>query len=208
VAGVNVGPSQKEWAYGMGRSLRTGAVAFAAMMAVGGVAIAQSRCAKPEEVSAIQTAAIQQELMVAALTCNEVARFNAFQTGFGPELRASDARLARMFSRLYGPRRGEAEYHTFKTKLANESSIRSIHDNPSYCQEAGAMLASALVPNKPALITFVGATTVVIATKPADACADQSVTVVLKGGGSGGKSVRRHRRRGLAQSASLDAVAR
>ena len=188
------------------RVLGTGALALAATVAVGGAAVAQSRCAKPEEVSAIQTAAIQQELMVAALTCNEVTRFNAFQIGFGPELRASDATLARMFRRIYGPRRGEAEYHAFKTKLANESSIRSIHDNPSYCQEAGGMLASALVANKPALVTFVGATSVVISSKPADACSDQTVTVVLKGSGPV-KSGRRHRRHGaLAQSASLDSA--
>jgi len=187
------------------RVLGAGALVLAAIVGVGGEGFAQSRCAKPEEVSAIQTAAIQQELMVAALTCNEVSRFNAFQVGFGPELRASDATLAHMFRRLYGPRRGEAEYHSFKTKLANDSSIRSIHDNPSYCQEAGSMLASALVTNKPALATFVGATTVVIDRKPADACSDPSVTVVLKGAGPVGKSVRRHRRHSaLAQSVSLE----
>lgn len=187
----------------MGWGLRTGALVLAAMVGAGSAALAQSRCAKPEEVSAIQTAAIQQELMVAALTCNEVTRFNAFQTGFGPELRVSDAKLARMFRRLYGPRRGEAEYHSFKTKLANESSIRSIHDNPSYCQEAGAMLASALVANKPALTAFVGATTVVIASKPADACSDSSVTVVLKARGAAKPARRHHGRAALARSASL-----
>jgi hypothetical protein len=187
----------------MDRGFRTGALALAAVVTLGGAALAQSSCAKPEEVSAIQTAAIQQELMVAALTCNEIARFNQFQTGFGPELRASDAKLASMFRRLYGPRRGEAEYHSFKTKLANQSSIRSIHDNPSYCQEAGAMLASALVANKPALTTFVGATSVTIETKPAEACSDQTVTVVLKPGEA--KHPRRHHGRGaLAQSASLE----
>ncbi len=186
----------------MDRGFRTGALALAAAAMLGGAALARSSCAKPDEISAIQTAAIQQELMVAALTCNEVTRFNAFQTGFGPELRASDATLARMFRRLYGLRRGEAEYHSFKTKLANQSSIRSIHNNPSYCQEAGAMLASALVANKPALTAFVGATSVTIENKPAEACSDQTLTVALKNGAA--KHSRRHRgRAALSQSASL-----
>ena len=123
----------------------------------------------PEEVSAIRVAAIQQELMVAALTCHEVSRFNQFQTGYGPELRSSDATLLRMFRRLYGGRRGEAAYHAFKTKLANDSSMRSIHDNPGYCQEAGAMFATALADARPTLAAFARNLTV-IPEQPADGC--------------------------------------
>lgn len=124
--------------------------------------------------------------MVAALTCNEISRFNAFQTGFGPELRRSDATLARMFKRLYGPRGGEAAYHAFKTKLANEASMRSIHDNPSYCQEAGSWLAGALVPAKPALFAFANSVQVVVTTRPAEACG---------GGGEAAQTITIHRRR-------------
>jgi hypothetical protein len=127
-------------------------------------------CAKPEEAMAIQTAAIQQELMVAALTCREIERFNAFQRGFAGELRASDGRLERMFMRLYGARAGEAAYHAFKTKLANDASMRSIHDNPAYCQEAGTLFATALAPARPTLVTFVNGVQVLIAQKPIDAC--------------------------------------
>jgi hypothetical protein len=114
-----------------------------------------SKCAKPVEVTAIQAAAIQQELMVAALTCNEIQNFNAFQTGYGPELRASDAALERMFKRLFSGSRGEAEYHAFKTRLANNSSMRSIRDNPNYCHEASQVFAAALGPQKPTLANFV-----------------------------------------------------
>jgi hypothetical protein len=153
------------------QSIRMACVCAVAATALSGTAMAKvSRCALPEEVSAVQAAAIQQELMVAALTCNEVSRFNAFQTGFGPELRASDAKLERMFKRLFGPARGEAEYHAFKTKLANDSSMRSIRDNPGYCQEAAAMFTQALAPVKPALVTFANGTQVVIEQRPADAC--------------------------------------
>src|SRR6476659_4820977 len=119
----------------MSRTIAVGALLLTTCLIPGAAdARRAGRCAQAEEVTAVQTAAVQQELMVAALTCNEVRRFNAFQTGFGPELRTSDATLLRLFRRLYGPRRGEAAYHAFKTKLANDSEMRSIHNNPAYCQ--------------------------------------------------------------------------
>lgn len=141
----------------MGRSVWAGATALAAAVAVTGAAIAAPapKCAKSDEVSAIQTAAIQQQLMVAALTCNAIDSFNAFQTGFASELRSSDATLKKMFRRLYAGRQGEAEYHAFKTRLANDSSVRSIHDNAGYCSEAKLVFAAALATAKPRLMDFV-----------------------------------------------------
>ena len=85
--------------------------------------------------------------MVAALTCNQIEHFNAFQTSYGKELRRSDASLEHMFRRLYAGR-GEAEYHAFKTRLANNSSIRSIHDNPSYCHDARHVVRSGADPRQ------------------------------------------------------------
>jgi hypothetical protein len=138
-------------------ALALGVAVLATCVASGTADARRARCAMPDEMAAVQAAAVQQELMVAALTCNEVSRFNAFQTGFGPDLRLSDARLAQMFRRLYGPRRGEAAYHAFKTKLANDSSMRSIRNHPVYCQEAGAILDAALTADRrPALVSVVG----------------------------------------------------
>jgi hypothetical protein len=154
----------------MGGKFRAGALALAAgLMASTAIAAPAAKCAKPVEVSAIQTAAIQQELMVAALTCNEIDHFNAFQTGFNKELRESDATLENMFKRLFGGAKGEAQYHAFKTRLANDSSIRSIHDNVDYCQEARQVFAAALVPNKPGLADFV-ATVPVTDESPVNSC--------------------------------------
>ncbi|HUO92262.1 MAG TPA: hypothetical protein VMU22_05030 [Rhizomicrobium sp.] len=130
-----------------------GAVALAVLTAATG-AIGAPRCASSDEVTAIQAAAIQQQLMVAALTCNQVEHFNAFQVSYGKELRRSDASLERMFRRLYAGR-GEAEYHAFKTRLANDSSIRSIHDNQNYCRDASMVFDAALIPDKPTLASFV-----------------------------------------------------
>lgn len=154
----------------MGGKIRAGAAALTAVLMAGSsIAAPAPKCAKPEEVSAIQTAAIQQELMVAALTCNEIDHFNAFQTGYNRELRDSDATLEHMFKRLFGDGRGEAQYHAFKTRLANDSSMRSILDNPGYCQEARQVFAAALVPERPGLANFV-ATVPVTDESPVNSC--------------------------------------
>ena len=144
-----------------------GAVALALVTAATG-AIGAPRCANSDEVTAIQAAAIQQQLMVAALTCNQIEHFNAFQTSYGKELRRSDAALEHMFRRLYAGH-GEAEYHAFKTRLANNSSIRSIHDNPGYCHDAGMVFDAALISDKPTLASFVSGIEVV-EQGPVDTC--------------------------------------
>jgi hypothetical protein len=163
----------------MERRVGAGAVALAAIFATTGATAMPAKCAKPPEVTAIQAAAIQQELMVAALTCNEVDRFNAFQTGYNKELRASDSTLEHMFKRLFGGSRGEDEYHAFKTRLANDSSMKSIRNNPDYCREAGNVFAAALGPQKPTLTDFVSGIQV-DATSPVDSC-EIKVAVGLAG---------------------------
>ena len=127
-----------------------------------------THCATAAEVTAIAATSIQQELMVAALTCNQIANFNAFQTNFSAELRSSDRALMRMFMRLYGGR-GTAEYHGFKTRLANNSEIRSIHANSDFCTAAGNVFSAALAPVKPALRDVVSAVQI-IDPSPVDSC--------------------------------------
>ena len=153
----------------MGRKIATGGVVLVAAAAACTAAYGAGRCAKPMEVTAIQAAAIQQELMVAALTCNEVSRFNEFQTSYSRELRESDAALEHMFKRLYGGGRGEEQYHAFKTRLANNSSMKSINNNPDYCREAGQVFEAALASNKPTLADFVAGIPVT-EPSPVDSC--------------------------------------
>jgi len=137
-----------------------------------------TKCAAPAEVTAIAATSIQQELMVAALTCNQIANFNAFQTNFGPELRASDHTLMHMFQRLYGGR-GESEYHAFKTRLANNSEMRSIHGNQDFCTAAGLVFGAALAATKPTLSDFVSGVQVADPS-PVNSCQMQ-VTLSLSG---------------------------
>lgn len=164
----------------MGRTFRVGACALAWTMVAAPV-FAATQCAKDNEVTAIQAASIQQQLMVAALTCHAVANFNAFQIGYGKELRRADADLMKMFKRFYGSRQGEKEYHAFKTRLANDSSMRSIHDNPGYCAAAQNVFTQALVPQKPALAVFVSG--VEVQENPFSSC-NIRVAVGMKGAGS------------------------
>ncbi len=156
----------------MKRLAGAGMIVLAAGLAASGTLArghSVSKCALPDEVTAIQTAAIQQQLMVAALTCDQISNFNAFQTGYGPELRSSDSKLEHMFKRLFGAGSGEAQYHAFKTRLANDSSMSSIHDNSTYCHTASNVFAAALAPAKPALADFVSGIPVT-ETSPVNSC--------------------------------------
>jgi hypothetical protein len=172
-------PKQKNAMVAMAGRIGAGAVMLAVLAAGSAAMAGPPKCARPDEVSAIQSAAIQQELMVAALTCNEVTRFNAFQTGYSRELRSSDGALLRMFQRLYGSRQGQSEYHAFKTRLANNSSIRSSTGNPDFCREAGQVFAAALGPERPSLAAFVSGIEVT-QQSPVDSC-QISVAVGLAG---------------------------
>ena len=166
----------------MGRLAKAGACALALGTLIATEAEARhtlpSRCATPSEVTAIAATAIQQQLMVAALTCNRVDSFNSFQTNYSQELRASDKALMRMFLRLYAGR-GEAEYHAFKTRLANNSEMRSIHGNRDYCSSADLVFAAALAAAKPSLSDFVSGVQVEDPS-PVESC-ELTVTASLNG---------------------------
>lgn len=140
----------------MGRTLWAATVAVVCTLA-GGTAWAgdAQKCAKPEEMTAMQTAAVQQELMVAALSCNAVTLYNSFVTGYQKELQASDKTLQKLFMRLRGAKTGTEDYHAYKTKLANGSSIKSIGNITQFCADAQAAFNTALGPAKAKLSDFV-----------------------------------------------------
>ena len=100
-------------------------------------------CARPNESMAMRAAAIQQELMVAALYCHEVGRYNKFVLAYRKELQDSDATMKMYFHRANAVT-GEADYHAFKTRLANGFSLTSLHGMERYCQNSGEVFDSAL----------------------------------------------------------------
>lgn len=150
--------------------------------AAGAEARRVSQCANPSEVTAMQAAAIQQELMDAALTCGDEARvnYNAFQTGFERELRRSDKTLLLMFHRVLGYKKGEAAYNLFKTDLASKAELRRVHGNRDFCTAASLVVAAALSPDRPSLADFVGGVAVTDIAGPVESCQVQ-VAVTLQG---------------------------
>jgi hypothetical protein len=171
----------------MAKRFMAGACLLAFTLSYGGLAEAAkhrgrppANCAQPTEITAIQVAAVQQQLMVAALSCDPagtpdtakefVRKFNQFQVSYGPELRKSDADMLRMFKRLYGVRKGDDEYNAFKTRTATHSEIRRIHAFGDFCKAANLVFAAALAPQKPTLADFVAGVEVQEET-PVSSCA-------------------------------------
>lgn len=112
----------------------------------------KSACIATRDATSLEVAAVQQQLMVAALTCGATSRYNQFVTSYQPQLQASDATLMAFFKHRGA---GAAGYHAFKTKLANEASLRSSHSPDGYCQAANAAFDDA--SSGKSLDTFVAA---------------------------------------------------
>ncbi|HWA88928.1 MAG TPA: hypothetical protein VG889_02760 [Rhizomicrobium sp.] len=119
----------------------TGAVALCAMV---GQSWAGASCARPDEAMALKTAAMQQQLMVAALYCHDVGLYNRFVVSYQHELQDSDAALMGYFQHGHG---GASAYHAYKTGLANDFSLSGLHGMASFCAGAGAAFDAALNPN-------------------------------------------------------------
>lgn len=139
----------------MHRAVKTGAAALMLCAMGGNVwAAGAAGCARPEDMTALKAAAIQQKLMVAALSCHAVELYNKFVVSYRKDLQASDQALQNFFRRMNG-RTGTADYHAYKTRLANASSMQSIGDMPGYCASAQAAFDVALNNTKTSLRDFV-----------------------------------------------------
>lgn len=121
-----------------GLGLKTGVAALTVCWLAGN-AMAATRCVEPQDLTALQIAALQQQLMVAALTCHDVAAYNGFVISHRPELQASDRALLRFFRNA---QKGDDGYNAYKTKLANDSSLRSVRDG-RFCPNADAAFSDA-----------------------------------------------------------------
>ena len=147
---------------------------FAALAALAGMSgpvlaapnLGAGVCATEGDMAAFRTAAVQQQLMVAALTCHDIDAYNRFVVMYRPELQKSDAELKAYFIK----KGNEAEYDTFKTKLANLSSLSNISNGPAYCANAGGAFDVALRSRQP-LASFVADQRLMIALPKENQCA-------------------------------------
>ena len=122
-------------------------------------------CTGDSDALALKTAAVQQELMVAAFTCGDTDGYNRFVTSYQRDLQDSDATLLAYFQRTGST----ADYHSYKTSLANDFSLISTR-NHGFCGAANAAFNEALDPSHPSLARIV---------------ADQPVTVNEDGASCG-----------------------
>ena len=119
--------------------MRTGAAALA-LCAMVGQSWAAGVCTPAKDAMALKTAALQQELMVAALYCNDVGLYNRFVVSYQHELQDSDAALLNYFQHGHG---GSTAYHAYKTALANDFSLNGLHGMQAYCSAANTAFAVA-----------------------------------------------------------------
>src|ERR1700744_4507038 len=170
------------------KTVLKGAATGLALLAMTGQAFAGGACARPDEAMALKTAAMQQELMVAALYCNDVAPYNHFVTSYQHELQNSDAALLSFFVHGHG---GASAYHTYKTNLANDFSLSGLHSMASYCHAAqGAFDAALATGGRTTLASFIAVQDV--DTEGYRACETTMASEAVTGGSSRLASNRRN----------------
>jgi hypothetical protein len=126
----------------MSLKMKTVVIAVAAMFTVEG-AMAGERCASPKDYTSLKLAALQQELMVAALTCHETRSYNRFVLGYRPQLQRSDRAMLAFFKKRDGAAAGDAHYNSYKTKLANDAMLQENADSDGFCDMARAAFQTA-----------------------------------------------------------------
>lgn len=132
-------------------------VVTAAQFAATDVALA-STCASPAEKAAVDARVLQSELMVAALTCGENARYNVFVQKFQSELVGFGSALRAYFVRAYG-KSGEYEMNQFVTRMANGATIRRTQFTmPEYCASAANLFNAVLAVDTAGLRDYAGQT--------------------------------------------------
>jgi len=130
-----------EKAVGADFTSKIGGAAFALFL-FSGNAWAGAACARPQDAMAVRVAALQQEMMVAAFMCHDIAAYNRFVISHQSELQDSDRALMDFFLQQ-SAQTGFGDYNLFKTELANVSSLRSVSD-PLFCRRINANFRVAL----------------------------------------------------------------
>jgi hypothetical protein len=152
------------------QGIKTGVLGLALSTFIGN-ALAEEICARAPDITAMQAAAVQQELMVAAFSCNDFGLYNSFVITYQKALQDSDRALQDFFLRLNADT-GAADYHSFKTKLANSYSLRSSDNSVAYCGNTLRVFRAALNEGPKSLAEFVLAQPVPF-TANYDACGER-----------------------------------
>ena len=109
---------------------------------------AASSCKRTAGEKSVYMRALQTDLMVAALTCNNSTQYNTFVHQFQPVLTRDYKEMTSYFKKRHG-KAGATEMNAFVTHLANDESQRSISEGTAqYCEESGKLFTTVLaLPN-------------------------------------------------------------
>ncbi len=112
-------------------------------------------CAMEEESDALDLRALQSNMMVAALSCDQQKNYNKFMSKYQDRLIDGGDEIKSYFKRTYGFGY-EQELNRFVTNLANKATERSMKKNAStYCQQMDAMFKNLLSLEEEMLADFV-----------------------------------------------------
>jgi hypothetical protein len=95
-------------------------------------------CTDPVAQTALNTRALQTELMVAALSCGNRIHYNAFVIKYRGDLVKHGRSLQSFFQREHGAA-GRKNLNTFITRLANEASQRSSITHAAFCANSSSL---------------------------------------------------------------------
>jgi hypothetical protein len=143
------------------KAITTAVIGFA-LLATTANGRAAELCAFFDDLTTLQTAAVQQRFMVSALACNGTQSYNAFVLGHQDELQKADRDLQSLFMRLNSAT-GADDYHAYKTRLANIYSLLSAQHKEEYCALTRAALERSQSGETHSLREFVLAQPLVLA---------------------------------------------
>ena len=134
------------------RALRAGAVGLVltAAVSVSGVAQACLGVVAPEHTLALSVRTLQSDLMVAALSCNERDRYNAFAVQYRGKLQKYGGELKAYFNKLHGDS-ATREINSYVTDLANYAAVRHAQDRNAFCGGAESAFRALLIEKDPNL---------------------------------------------------------
>jgi hypothetical protein len=124
---------------------------FLTVSAAGAKAADFSLCMDKHKSDALQVRELQTHLMVAALTCDAAAEYNAFVKRFMPTLVRHGEQLRRYFAATYGPDGGSHLNH-FVTGLANRVSQISATRPTEFCARTIGLFRDAQAETLPELL--------------------------------------------------------
>ena len=115
-----------------------------------------SQCARSNEKMALDSRALQSQLMVAALSCNQQDLYNEYILKFRSLLERQGQDMTSYFKRVYSSN-ANAEMNRFITNLANASSRQSLRvDDSVFCLTSASMFETILSNDPQSLLLLAG----------------------------------------------------